>query len=55
MSEQLHCTQDPQTGEWQVWWQHPQGWPQVLESFDTESEARAFWQEQIDDSDDDAG
>lgn len=46
----LHCTQDPDSGEWLVWCPHPLGGMMVLEQFESESEARAFWQEQIDDA-----
>jgi hypothetical protein len=48
---ELHCTQDDNTGEWLVWFPHPLGGMNVLESFDNEVKARAFWQEQKDSSD----
>lgn len=48
---QLYCTQDPDTGEWLVWFPRPLGGMMVLEQFDTEAEAREFWQQQIDDAD----
>lgn len=53
MSEpvELYCTQDEDTGEWHVWFPHPLGGMNVLETFDNESDARAFWQEQIDSAD----
>ena len=51
---QLYCTQDEDSGEWLVWFPHPLGGINVLESFDNETEARAFWQEQIDTADWDA-
>ena len=47
---ELYCEQDD-NGEWIVWFPHPLGGMSVLESFDTEAAARAFWQEQIDDAD----
>ena len=47
-SVELHCTQDPDSGEWLVWFPHPLGGMKVLESFDNENSARAFWQDQID-------
>jgi hypothetical protein len=50
MSEpvELFCTQDKDTREWLVWFPHPLGGMNVLETFDNETEARAFWQEQMD-------
>lgn len=48
---ELHCTQDPINGEWMVWFPHPLGGMNVLETFDNETEARQFWQEQIDSAD----
>jgi hypothetical protein len=56
MSEpvELHCTYDEDRDEWHVWFPHPLGGMNVLESFDNEAEARAFWQEQIDSADWDA-
>jgi len=51
---ELHCTKDTDTGEWLVWFPHPLGGMSVLESFDNEEDARAFWQEQIDSADYDA-
>jgi hypothetical protein len=48
---ELYCTQDNNTGEWLVWFPHPLGGMNVLESFDNEVNARAFWQEQKDSSD----
>ena len=47
----LHCTQDDDTGEWLVWFPHPLGGMNVLETFDNETEARQFWQEQMDSAD----
>lgn len=46
---ELRCTQNPETGQWLVWFPRHLGGMQVLEEFDTEAEARAFWQDQIDD------
>lgn len=53
MSErvELYCTQDEDTGEWLVWFPHPLGGMDVLETFDNEREARAFWQDQLDSAD----
>lgn len=48
---ELYCTQDNDTGEWLVWFPHPLGGMNVLETFDNENDARAFWQEQIDSAD----
>ena len=44
----LHCTQDADTSEWLVWFPHPLGGMEVLGTFDTETEAQQFWQEQMD-------
>ena len=52
---ELHCTQDEETGEWLVWFAHPLGGMNVLETFEIESEARQFWQEQIDSMENDNG
>ena len=51
---ELHCTQDKDTGEWLVWFPHPLGGMNVLETFENEAEARAYWQEQMDSADFDA-
>jgi hypothetical protein len=51
---ELYCTLDPDTGIWLVWFPHPLGGMQVLESFDNEAEARAFWKDQIESADFDA-
>jgi len=53
-STELFCTQDTDTGEWHVWFPHPLGGMNVLESFDNEDDARVYWQEQIDNADYDA-
>jgi hypothetical protein len=57
MSEpvELHCTQDEDTGEWLVWFPHPLGGMNVLETFLNEIDARQFWQEQIDSMENDNG
>ena len=47
---QLHCTQDDD-GTWLVWFPHPLGGMKVLETFLNETDARAFWSEQIDSAD----
>lgn len=51
---ELYCTQDKDTGEWLVWFPHPLGGMNVLETFNNENDARQFWQEQIDSADYDA-
>jgi hypothetical protein len=48
---ELYCTQDPDSQQWLVWFPHPLGGMKVLEMFDTESEARVYWQQQIDSAD----
>jgi len=48
---ELYCTHDECRDEWLVWFPHPLGGMNVLESFDNEAEARAFWQDQIDSAD----
>ncbi len=48
---ELHCTYDEDRSEWLVWFPHPLGGMHVLETFDNEMAARAFWQEQIDNAD----
>ena len=44
----LYCTQDKDTGEWLVWFPHPLGGMNVLETFDNETDARAFHKDQLD-------
>jgi hypothetical protein len=51
---ELYCTYDEDDQIWLVWFPHPLGGMNVLESFENEKDARAFWQEQIDNSDFDA-
>lgn len=50
MSEdtELYCTFDDDTGEWLIWFPHPLGGMNVLETFGNESDARAFYQDQVD-------
>jgi hypothetical protein len=48
MTVELYCTYDEDRNEWLVWFPHPLGGMNVLDSFDNETDARAFWQEQID-------
>jgi len=45
-SVELYCTQGDD-GQWLVWFPHPLGGKHVLEEFNNEAEALAFWQEQI--------
>jgi hypothetical protein len=52
---ELFCTQDTDTKEWLVWFPHPLGGMHVLETFDNELEAKAFWQDQIDSAEYDIG
>lgn len=49
---ELYCTQDVDSTEWLVWFSHPFGGMSVLETFDNESDARVYWQEQIDSAED---
>lgn len=51
---ELHCTYDEDHKKWLVWFPHPLGGMHVLESFNDEAKARAFWQEQINSADYDA-
>jgi hypothetical protein len=44
---ELYCTQDDE-GQWLVWFPHPLGGMNVIETFENETDARAFYQEQID-------
>ena len=44
---ELYCTQDDD-GQWLVFFPHPLGGRNVLETFDNEADARAFHQDQID-------
>ena len=46
---ELYCTEED--GEWIVWFPHPLGGKYVLETFDNEASARAYWQEQVDSAD----
>ena len=46
----LYVTQNDNE-EWIVWFPHPLGGMDVLETFDNEEDARAFWQDQIDNAD----
>ena len=48
MTVELYCTYDEDRNEWLVWFPHPLGGMNVLETFNNETDARAFWQEQID-------
>lgn len=48
---ELYCTYDELDQIWHVWFPHPLGGMNVLESFHNEKDARAFWQEQIDNAD----
>ena len=43
----LHCTSDKDRNEWLVWFPHPLGGMNVLDTFDNEADAQAFWQDQI--------
>jgi hypothetical protein len=48
---ELHCTYDADDNVWYVWFAHPLGGMNVLESFDNEVDARRYWQDQIDSAD----
>ena len=47
---ELYCTQNDE-GQWLVWFSHPLGGMDVLESFDNESDAKIFYQQQLNDAD----
>ena len=49
--ELLLCTYDDEDGVWHVWFPHPLGGMNVLESFDNEADAMAFWAKEISDAD----
>lgn len=49
---ELYCTYDEDHEAWIVWFPHPLGGKNVLESFETEEEALRFWQEQKDNEND---
>ena len=48
----LYCTYDEDRDEWLVWFPHPLGGMDVLDSFENEEDASAFWKEQMDSADD---
>lgn len=50
MSEdaELYCTKDEETDEWHVWFPHPLGGMNVIETFDNKFAAKKFYQEQLD-------
>jgi hypothetical protein len=48
---ELYCEYDPDEQIWVVFFPHPLGGRNVLETFDNEADARAFWQDQIDSDD----
>ena len=45
---ELYCTYDEDSSEWLVWFPHPLGGMNVLETFDNEADARAFHKDQVD-------
>lgn len=47
---ELFCTSEDD-GTWLVWFNHPLGGIYLLEKFDNESDARAFYKEQLDSAD----
>jgi hypothetical protein len=47
---ELYVTKNDE-GEWLVWFPHPLGGMDVIGTFDKEKDARAFWQDQIDNAD----
>ena len=48
---ELYCTQDEDTGQYLVWFRHPLGGMNVLETFDNETDAQAYYKEQLDNAD----
>jgi hypothetical protein len=48
---ELHCTYDSDDCLWLVWFPHPLGGMNVLKTFENESDAREFYQEQMDSAD----
>lgn len=53
MNEQvkLYCSYDEDSQSWLVWFPHPLGGMHVMESFDNESDAKIFHQQQLNDAD----
>lgn len=53
MSEpvELYCTYDEDHNQWLVWFPHPLGGMYVIESFDNETDARAFHAQQLENAD----
>jgi hypothetical protein len=47
---ELYVTKNDES-EWLVWFSHPLGGMDVIGTFDNEEDARAFWQNQIDNAD----
>ena len=47
---ELYCSQSDE-GQQLVWFPHPLGGMNVLDTFNNEADARAFWQDQIDNAD----
>ena len=45
---ELYSTYDEDRLEWLVWFPHPLGGMNVLETFDNEADARAFHKDQLD-------
>ena len=45
---ELYCTYDEDRSEWLVWFPHPLGGMNVLETFDNEADARSFHKDQLD-------
>ena len=56
MSEkvELYCTYDEGNREWLVWFPHPLGGMNVLDTFDNEVDAQVFLKDQINSADYDA-
>ena len=40
----LCCEQDKDSDKWVVWFPHPLGGMKILETFNSEAQARTFWQ-----------
>lgn len=48
---ELFCTYDADQELWYVWFAHPLGGMNVLESFDNEADARTFWEQELKNAD----
>ena len=48
---ELYCTYDEDQEQWLVWFPHPLGGMNILESFNNETDAKTFHQQQLDSAD----